>query len=179
MTSSVRQTLATLGESIRGHFTGTRRMLSFAEYLDLVIADPAHQLRTSAQYLVDCFHHFGHEDVRYPWGEVRRWKLFDCPWAAGEGRLIGQEVAQNQVYRALAGFVRDGAPTRLVLLHGPNGSAKSTLIRCLGQALEHYSTLDAGALYRFSWVFPAQRQSKGGIGFGGGPAGDGAAETFA
>lgn len=179
MTSSVRQTLATLGESIRGHFTGTRRMLSFAEYLDLVIADPAHQLRTSAQYLVDCFHHFGHEDVRYPWGEVRRWKLFDCPWAAGESRLIGQEVAQNQVYRALAGFVRDGAPTRLVLLHGPNGSAKSTLIRCLGQALEHYSTLDAGALYRFSWVFPAQRQSKGGIGFGGGPAGDGAAETFA
>ncbi len=176
---TVRQTLATLGETIRGHFTGTRRMVSFAEYLDLVMADPASQLRAASQYLVDCFHHFGHQPVKYPWGEVRRWKLFDCSWAAGEGRLIGQEVAQNQVYRALTGFVRDGAPTRLVLLHGPNGSAKSTLIRCVGRALEHYSTLDVGALYRFSWVFPAQRQTKGGIGFGGAASEGGGAETFA
>ncbi len=179
MTSSVRQSLAELGESIRGHFSGTRRMLSFAEYLDLVAANPAHQLRAASQYLVDCFHHFGTEQVRYPWGEVRRWKLFDCAWAGGEGRLIGQEVAQNHIYRALTGFVRDGAPTRLVLLHGPNGSAKSTLIRCLGRALEHYSTLDDGALYKFSWVFPAQRQSKGGIGFGGAAAESSTAETFA
>ncbi|KAB2899063.1 MAG: serine protein kinase PrkA [Kofleriaceae bacterium] len=178
--TSVRQTLATLGESIRGHFSGTRRMVSYAEYLDLVMNEPARQLRSSPQYILDCFHHFGSEPVRYPWGDARRWKLFDCDWAAGEGRLIGQEVAQNQVYRALAGFVRDGAPTRLVLLHGPNGSAKSTLIRCIGRALEHYSTLDEGALYKFSWVFPAQRQTRGGIGFGGAAAGEtGAAETFA
>jgi predicted Ser/Thr protein kinase len=179
MTSSVRETLVTLGESSRGHFTGTRRMVSFAEYLDLLLAEPGRQLRAASQYMVDCFHHFGHEPARYPWGEVRRWKLFDCAWAGGEGRLIGQEVAQNHIYRALAGFVRDGAPTRLVLLHGPNGSAKSTLIRCLGRALEHYSTLDDGALYKFSWVFPTQRQSKGGIGFGGAAAESSTAETFA
>ena len=77
-----------------------------------------------------------------PWGEVQRWKLFDAPWANGQGRLIGQEAAQAQLYRALSGFVRDGMPSRLVLLHGPNGSAKSTLLRCIGQALEHYSSLD-------------------------------------
>ena len=179
MTTSVRQTLATLGEAIRGHFTGTRRMLSYAEYLELVLEEPRRQLRASPQYLVDCFEHYGTDTVRYPWGEVRRFKLFDCPWAGGEGRLIGQERAQNDVYRALSGFVRDGAPTRLVLLHGPNGSAKSTLIRCLGRALEHYSTLDDGALYKFSWVFPSQKQSRGGIGFGGAASGDGATETFA
>ncbi len=177
--TTVRQTLATLGENIRGHFSGTRRMVSFAEYMDLVMADPRLQLRAAPQYIIDCFHHFGHEPARYPWGETRRWKLFDCAWAGGEGRLIGQEVAQNQIYRALAGFVRDGAPTRLVLLHGPNGSAKSTLIRCMGRALEHYSTLDEGALYKFSWVFPAQRQTKGGIGFGGAAAESGGTETFA
>ncbi|HUQ07814.1 MAG TPA: hypothetical protein VM261_35210 [Kofleriaceae bacterium] len=178
--TSVRQTLATLGESIRGHFSGTRRMVSYAEYLDLVMTEPARQLRAASQYIVDAFHHFGSEPARYPWGEARRWKLFDCAWAGGEGRLIGQEIAQNHVYRAFAGFVRDGAPTRLVLLHGPNGSAKSTLIRCLGRALEHYSTLDEGALYKFSWVFPAQRQTRGGIGFGGNGAPEaGGAETFA
>ena len=49
----------------------------------------------------------------------------------------------------------------------PNGSAKSTFIRCLGRGLEHYSTLDEGALYRFSWIFPAAKHTRGGIGFGG------------
>ncbi|HVV83630.1 MAG TPA: hypothetical protein VHE35_11205 [Kofleriaceae bacterium] len=176
---TVKDILASLGTSVRDHFAGTRRMLSFAEYLELALADPARQLRGSAQYLVDCFEHYGTETVKYPWGDVRRFKLFDCAWAGGEGRLIGQEAAQNAVYRALQGFVRDGGPNRLVLLHGPNGSAKSTLIRCIGRALEHYSTLDHGAVYRFSWVLPSQRQSRGGIGFSGGASADGATDTFA
>jgi predicted Ser/Thr protein kinase len=175
---SVKDILAALGASVHEHFAGTRRMLSFAEYLELALADPARQLRGSAQYLVDCFDHYGTAQVKYPWGEIRRFQLFDCAWAGGEGRLHGQEAAQNQLYRALQGFVRDGGPNRLVLLHGPNGSAKSTLIRCLGRALEHYSTLDTGALYRFSWVLPAQRTSRAGIGFGGG-ASESPTGTFA
>jgi len=177
--SSVRARLAELGDSIRGQFASTRRMMSFAEYVELVMASPARQLRAAPQYLVDCFDHFGTESVRYPWGEVTRWKLFDCPWAGGEGRLIGQEAAQGQVYRALSGFVRDGAPSRLLLLHGPNGSAKSTLVRCIGRALEHYSLLDEGAAYRFAWVFPTQRGGKGGVGFGGSASESAAADTFA
>jgi predicted Ser/Thr protein kinase len=177
--TSVKDILATLGASVREHFAGTRRMLSFAEYLELAVADPARQLRGSAQYLVDCFEHYGSETVRYPWGDIRRFKLFDCAWANGEGRLHGQEAAQNALYRALQGFVRDGGPNRLVLLHGPNGSAKSTLIRCVGRALEHYSTLDDGAIYRFSWVLPSQRQGRSGVGFGGAAASENPTETFA
>ena len=68
--------------------------------------------------------------------------------------------------------MQDGRPNKLILLHGPNGSAKSTFIRCLGRGLEHYSTLEEGALYRFSWIFPASKSTKGGIGFGGGNDGD-------
>jgi predicted Ser/Thr protein kinase len=71
------------------------------------------------------------------------------------------------VYRVLRSFVQDGRPNKLILLHGPNGSAKSTFIRCLGRALENYSTLEEGALYRFSWIFPTQKHTRGGIGFGG------------
>jgi predicted Ser/Thr protein kinase len=67
----------------------------------------------------------------------------------------------------LRSFVQDGRPNKLILLHGPNGSAKSTFVRCLGRGLEHYSTLDEGALYRFSWIFPAAKHTRGGIGFGG------------
>jgi predicted Ser/Thr protein kinase len=163
----VRDTLVGLHEAVREDFTRNRRVMSFAEYLALAFAEPTRQLRSSTQYIVDGFEYYGSERVKYPWGEVTRFKMFDAPWANGEDRLFGQEHVQNQVYEVLRSFVRDGRPNKLILLHGPNGSAKSTFIRCLGRGLEHYSTLDEGALYRFSWIFPAAKGSKGGIGFGG------------
>lgn len=167
---AVRDLLRGLGESVRDDFTRNRRVMSFAEYLDLVVSEPTRQLRSSAQYIVDAFDHFGASQVKYPWGEVRRFHLFDAPWAGGEDRLFGQEHVQNAVYKVMRSFVQDGRPNKLILLHGPNGSAKSTFIRCMGRGLEHYSTLDEGALYRFSWIFPSTKSTKGGIGFGGGTA---------
>lgn len=166
-TSVVSELLVGLGTAVRDDFTRNRRVMSFAEYLNFVVTEPLRQLRSSTQYMVDCFDHYGTSMVKYPWGEVRRFHLFDAPWAGGEDRLFGQEPVQNAVYRVLRSFVQDGRPNKLILLHGPNGSAKSTFIRCLGRALEHYSTLDQGALYRFSWIFPTQKHTRGGIGFGG------------
>ncbi|HEY0253465.1 MAG TPA: hypothetical protein VGC41_18150, partial [Kofleriaceae bacterium] len=175
----VKSTLVELHEAVREDFTRNRRVMSFAEYLALVFAEPTRQLRSSTQYIVDCFDHYGTEPVKYPWGEVTRFRLFDAPWAHGEDKLFGQEMVQNETYQVLKSFVRDGRPNKLILLHGPNGSAKSTFIRCLGRGLEHYSTLDEGALYRFSWIFPAQKSGKSGIGFGGGVSSLDGIETFA
>lgn len=168
-TMKARDRLAALGESIRDSFAKNRRVMSFAEYLELVAAAPRLHLRSAPQYMVDAFDYFGSEPVEYPWGKTRRFKLFDCPWADGRDRLIGQELVQNRVYRAVKNFVRDGVANKLVLLHGPNGSAKSTLIRCIGRGLQHYSSTDEGALYRINWIFPAQRVAKTGIGFSGSP----------
>jgi len=165
----VKNTLLGLHEAVREDFTRNRRVMSFQEYLALAFAEPTRQLRSSTQYIVDCFDYYGSEQVSYPWGDVTRFKLFDAPWAGGEDRLFGQENVQNQFYKVLRTFVQDGRPNKLILLHGPNGSAKSTFVRCLGRALEQYSTLDEGALYRFSWIFPAQKSTRGGIGFGGNP----------
>ena len=67
--------------------------------------------------------------VKRPRGTVTRWKLFDTPWDGGKDRLIGQEEVQARVYRAIAGFVRDGRVSCFILLHGFNGFAKSMLIR--------------------------------------------------
>ena len=175
----VKDLLVDLGTAVRTDFTRNRRVLSYAEYLALVVAEPMRQLRTSTQYIVDCFDHYGSTLVKYPWGEVRRFHLFDAPWAGGEDRLFGQEAVQNTFYRVLRSFVQDGRPNKLLLLHGPNGSAKSTFIRCLGRGLEHYSTLEGGALFRFSWIFPAQKSTRGGIGFGGGDASIDALDSFA
>lgn len=159
--------LAQLSESIRTEFGRQRRVMSFAEYLELVIAQPAQQLRSAAHYLADCFDHFGSTTVWYPYGEVRRFTLFDCPWSGGEDRLFGQEAVQNEVYEIVTAMVREGRANKVILLHGPNGSAKSTFLRCLGRGMEHYSTLDEGALFRFSWIFPSQKTNRAGIGFGG------------
>jgi serine protein kinase len=108
--------------------------------------------------------------VRSPRGPVTRWKLFDCPFDEGKDHLVGQEEVQGSVYRLISNFAREGRTTRLILLHGPNGSAKSTLVSCIQRALEHYSSLDEGALYRFNWIFPSQKVSRSGIGFGGASA---------
>jgi predicted Ser/Thr protein kinase len=164
--TTVKTLLAQLGDAVRDDFKRNRRVMSFSEYLNLVVAEPTRQLRSSTQYIVDCFDHYGTSEVTYPWGQVRRFHLFDAPFANGEDRLFGQEHVQNAVYQTLRAFVRDGRPNKLILLHGPNGSAKSTFIRCLGRGLEHYSTLEEGALYRFSWIFPAAKSTKGGLGFG-------------
>src|SRR5262249_18268383 len=97
-----------------------------------------------------------------------RWKLFDCEWDGGRDKLVGQEEVQARVYRILGNFVREGRVNKLILLHGPNGSAKSTFVSCLVRALEYYSATDDGALYRFNWIFPSAKvQRGGGIGFEG------------
>jgi serine protein kinase len=75
----IREDLNDLGEQIRDDFVQNRRVMSFAEYLELVSGNPRHQLRSSPQYIRDCLDHYGSDQVDYPWGQVRRFKLFDCP----------------------------------------------------------------------------------------------------
>ena len=97
---------------------------------------------------------------------------------ASRDALVGQEAVQAELYRILSNFAREGRPNRITLLHGPNGSAKSTAAACIMRALEDYSIRDEGALYRFHWVFPNQSTLRGSIGFGGGEEG-GRAPTVA
>ena len=154
---------------LREGFARKRRVMSFGEYFALFCGDMVRQTRSAAQYVRDTLEHFGTATVRSPRGPVTRWKLFDCPWEDGKDHLVGQEEVQGSLFRLVSNFAREGRTNRLILLHGPNGSAKSTLVTCLERALEHYSTLDEGALYKFNWIFPSQRVSRSGIGFGGGP----------
>ena len=74
--------------------------------------------------------HFGAEDAQTPRGSVRRFKLFDLDFdgEARDRRVAGQEEVQNAIYRVLGNFVRAGRVNKLILLHGPNGSAKSSIV---------------------------------------------------
>ena len=163
-----KQWLSQTATEMREAFARKRLLMSFGEYFTLFGADPARHVRSSAGYLRDVFDHFGTELTATPRGQATRWKLFDVPWDDGRDALMGQEDVQAAVYKMIANFASEGRTNRLILLHGPNGSAKSTFVACLQRAMEHYSTLDEGALYRFNWIFPTQKLTKGGIGFSGG-----------
>ncbi|MEE9383121.1 MAG: hypothetical protein V3V08_06870 [Nannocystaceae bacterium] len=156
-----------LADSVAHDFSATKRVLDFDEWFRGLCTRPTVHTRNAAQYLKAAFDHFGHRGVRTPSGEIRRFKLFDREFDNGH-RLVGQEEAQNEFYEALDGFCRLGRIDSLLLLHGPNGSAKSTLLECVQLGLEEFSRTDAGALYRFSWMFPTRSTERGGIGFGAG-----------
>lgn len=165
------QELLKIAERVQHDFEEERRVLSFQEYLEHFGTDPVRYSRDAARYLRDAFDFYGRLEIERPWGTLTRYGLFDQPFLAPQEacreRLIGQEAIQSEIYRVLSNFVREGRPNRVILMHGPNGSAKSTVASCIIRALEHYSTRPEGALYRFHWVFPNERTLRGVIGFGG------------
>jgi serine protein kinase len=169
-----RQRLTQIGAVVRDRFESEKRVLSFEEYLALFAKHPWRYSRDAARYLRDCLDYFGTYTLDKPGGPVKRWRLFDLEFerqkvegetSSGHDYLVGQERLQADFYRILSNFVREGRLNRLILLHGPNGSAKSTFAACLMRAAEHYSTTDEGALYRFSWIFPRGTDGKT-VGFG-------------
>jgi predicted Ser/Thr protein kinase len=169
-----RRWLSTVGTGVKGAFVENRSLLSYEEYLAAFLEAPRLQARSSAQYLRDVLDHFGSEERDTPVGRVRRWKAFDLAFdpAGAAHRVAGQEEVQAALYRAIGTFVRSGRVDKLVLLHGPNGSAKSSIVGAIVRAMEAYSRTREGALYRYHWVFPAERKLRGG-GLGFGPREDG------
>jgi predicted Ser/Thr protein kinase len=159
--------IAAIADSVEKRFQKGRRVLAFSEYLELLGTDPVRYARDASRYVRDAFDHYGVVDIEEPWGTFKRWKLFDLAFdpPSIDHALIGQEHVQEEIYRSLSNFAREGRPNRLVLLHGPNGSAKSTIVGCILRGLENYSTLDEGALYRFNWVFPSSKTLRGSLGF--------------
>jgi predicted Ser/Thr protein kinase len=170
--------LAQTIESTRERFVSEKSLLSFSEYLAQVAADPGPQLRDSARYVRDCFDHYGTETIEHAYGRFTRYKIFDAPFDGGRDRVIGHAPVQEAIYGLLTDFVRAGRVNKLILLHGPNGSAKSSLISCIMRGLEAYSQTPEGALYTFNWVFPSGKLERSSIGFGGQRHLDGL-ETFA
>ncbi|MFO0678802.1 MAG: serine protein kinase PrkA [Polyangiaceae bacterium] len=174
-TDPIKAEVSRIAASVEQSFRAGRRVLSFAEYLALFEDDPVRYARDASRYVRDMLDAFGTTKVSRPWGDFTRWNLFDLPFDdAGpvepgrlpKGALVGQEHVQEEIYRVLSNFAREARPNRLILLHGPNGSAKSTIVGCLMAGLEAYSQRDEGALYRFNWVFPSTKTTRGSLGFG-------------
>ena len=129
---------------------------SFADYVKLVEENPL-VIRTAHQRLYDMVLQFGTAEVTDNKEKLLRYKFFDDPFDNGDDALFGLErplMNLMSVFKAAAhGF---GPEKRVLLLHGPVGSAKSTIARLLKKGMEHYSCSPQGALYTFSWVIDGE-----------------------
>ena len=84
-----------------------------------------------------------------------RFKLFNKSTMACQ-EIVGCEEVQEKIYTDLHSFCVQGQVNKLILLHGANGAAKTSIIETIAQAMSDYSHQEEGGVYRFNWVFPAE-----------------------
>lgn len=124
----------------------------FADYLDIIRRDPK-VTRTAYQRVYDMIMSYGTEEISVNKEKRVRFKFFDDPDNNGQDAIFGLDRALlNLVNIFKSAANRYGTERRVLLLHGPVGSSKSTITRLLKKGLERYSRTDDGALYTFGWL---------------------------
>jgi serine protein kinase len=127
---------------------------SFDEYLDIVLKDPR-VTRNAYQRLYDMVLSYGQEEVTEHREKVIRYKFFSDPISNGRDGVFGLDKPLMRLVSVIKSAAMGyGTERRVLLLHGPVGSAKSTIARLLKKGLEVYSKTEKGSLYTFSWDLP-------------------------
>ena len=81
------------------------------------------------------------------------YRFFDDPDNNGRDAVYGLDIPLMKLVNVFkSAAMRYGTERRLILLHGPVGSSKSTIARLLKRGLERYSRTKEGRLYSFGWV---------------------------
>ncbi|WP_114313422.1 PrkA family serine protein kinase [Thermus caldifontis] len=127
---------------------------SFADYLSLLKQDPR-PLRTSFQRVHDMILSYGVEEYTLFKEKLLHYRFFDDPFEGGKDAIFGLDKPLMRLVATLkAAAHRLGPERRILLLHGPVGSAKSTIARLLKKGLEAYSRTEEGKLFTFYWKTP-------------------------
>jgi len=131
------------------NWTGT-----FSDYLELVKGAPE-VVRSAHARLYDMVVSHGMTEYMDSKKKIIRYNFFLDEANGGRDAIYGIDVPLMRlmdVFKAAAhGY---GPQKRIILLHGPVGSAKSTIVRLLKRGLEAYTRTQAGAVYTFSWNLP-------------------------
>ncbi len=107
----------------------------FRDYLSLVIERPE-VARTAFQRMYDMIMGYGTRTYTEYKKEITHYNFFDDPIENGKDAIYGLDVhLQKLVLVFKAGAQRYGPEKRVILLHGPVGSSKSTIARLLKKML--------------------------------------------
>ncbi|MFZ9596014.1 MAG: serine protein kinase, partial [Bdellovibrionia bacterium] len=125
---------------------------SFTDYLEIIKKDPS-VCRNAFQRVYDMILSWGTSSYVEYKKNIIRYKFFEDPIDHGKDAVYGLDVTLMKLVHffksAAYGY---GTEKRVLLLHGPGGSAKSTIARLIKKGLERYSKQHDGALYTFKWV---------------------------
>jgi predicted Ser/Thr protein kinase len=130
--------------------------LSFSDYMEIFEKNPANECRPTFDYIMDMLDFFGKNSD----GSSKLFQMehHDCP------PVWGQKKVQHALAQNISNFREEGFNNKFILLIGPNGSSKSSIVKKLIKGLEEYSESEAGKLYSFSWIFPIDNYIKGTLG---------------
>jgi serine protein kinase len=124
---------------------------SFEEYLDIVATQPE-VTRTAYQRLYDMIVSHGTEEYYENKEKFLRYKFFMDFGARLNDAIYGLDRILMQLVNTFKSAAQGyGTERRVLLLHGPVGSSKSTIARLLKRGLEDYSKTDAGMLFAYAW----------------------------
>jgi serine protein kinase len=124
---------------------------SFDDYLKIVYDNPKTP-RNSYQRLYDMVMSHGVSKFTYCKREYTTYNFFST---GDDIAIFGLEEQLMEFVDVLKSAAKGYGPERrIILLHGPVGSAKSTIVTQLKKGLEKYSETEEGALYSFSWLIP-------------------------
>jgi len=127
---------------------------TFEDYLDLVRKTPQ-VTRNAYQRLYDMVLSHGVEEYIDNKKKLTRFKFFRDEAHDGRDAVFGLDVALMRLMSVLKSAAQGyGTERRIILLHGPVGSAKSTIVRMLKRGAEEYSKTADGALYTYYWTLP-------------------------
>src|SRR3954467_4058795 len=125
---------------------------SFEEYLALVRERPQ-ATRNAFQRVYDMVISYGTEEYIDNKKKPVRYNFFRDEIDEGKDAVFGLDIPLMRLMNVLkAASEGYGPEKRVILLHGPVGSSKSTIARLLKKGLEAYSRTPEGALYTFKWV---------------------------
>ena len=121
---------------------------SFWDYVAMLEQNPK-VARNSYQRLYDMVMSHGTEEFTYCKRQHVKYKFFE---GLGDISIYGLEENLMEFMDILKSASRHYGPERrVILLHGPVGSSKSTIVTALKKGLEAYTRTEEGALYSFSW----------------------------
>ncbi|MCZ6746444.1 MAG: serine protein kinase [Acidobacteria bacterium] len=129
---------------------------SFEEYLQLVRKNPK-VCRNAFQRIYDMILAQGSTEYFDAKKRIIHYHFFDDKSHGVKDALFGLDIPLMKLVNVFKSAARGyGTEQRVILLHGPVGSSKSTIARLLKRGLEEYTARPEGALYTYSWVLPAR-----------------------
>src|SRR5436190_8482145 len=125
---------------------------SLEDYLKL-IQDSPRVARNACQRIYEMILSYGIEEHVEHKKKITRYRFFRDEMHNGRDAVYGIDQSLNHLVDIFKSAARNyGTERRVILLHGPVGSAKSTIVRLLKKGLEEYSRIQDGAMYTFTWM---------------------------